>query len=71
MHTNHDCQYLFSQTEALAKIYYTMKYITKAEDGTQSKLTITAAITKAFTISRRDDKGKAMLLCTYNKISSH
>jgi len=27
MRTNHDSQYLFSQTEALAKIYYTMKYL--------------------------------------------
>lgn len=42
MRTNHDCQYLFSQTEALAKIYYTMKYISKAEESTYSKLTIAA-----------------------------
>jgi hypothetical protein len=36
MHTNHDCQYLFTQIHALAIIYYTMKYISKAEDNTHS-----------------------------------
>jgi hypothetical protein len=51
MHTNHDFQYLFSQTEALAKIYYTMKYITKTEDSTYSKLMIMAAITKSIATS--------------------
>jgi PIF1-like helicase/Helitron helicase-like domain at N-terminus len=71
MRANHDCQYLFSQTEALAKIYYTMKYISKAEESTQSKLTIAAAVVKAFSKSARDDKGKKMLIRTYNKISSH
>ena len=71
MRTNHDVQYLFSQTEALAKIYYTMKYISKTEEGTQSKLTIAAAVAKSLATSRRDDKGRAMLIRTYNKISSH
>jgi Helitron helicase-like domain at N-terminus len=71
MRANHDCQYLFSQTEALAKIYYVMKYITKAEESMQSKLTIAAAVLKAISKSTRNDKGKAMLIRTYNKISSH
>jgi hypothetical protein len=71
MRTNHDSQYLFSQTEALAKIYYTMKYITKTEGSTYSKLTIAAAVAKALTNSGRRDKGKAMVIRTYNKISSH
>jgi hypothetical protein len=71
MHANYDSQYLFSQTEALAKIYYVMKYITKAEESLQSKLTIAAAVLKAISKSTRNDKGKAMLIRTYNKMSSH
>lgn len=71
MRTNHDSQFLFSQTEALAKIYYTMKYITKTEETTYSKLTIAAAVAKAVTQSGRHDKGKLMLIRTFNKISSH
>jgi hypothetical protein len=71
MRANHDIQYLFSQTEALDKIYYAMKYITKTEDSTYSKLTIAAAVTKSLATSGRNDKGKLMLIRTYNKISSH
>lgn len=73
MHTNHDSQYLFSQTEALAKIYYTMKYLSKTEESTYSKLTIAAAVTKELARSARDvsSKGKSMLIRTFNKISSH
>jgi hypothetical protein len=64
MRTNHDIQYLFSQTEALAKIYYAMKYITKTEDSTYSKVTIAAAVAKSLAMSGRNDKGKAMLIRT-------
>jgi hypothetical protein len=71
MRANHDVQYLFSQTEAVAKIYYAMKYITKTEDSTYSKLMIAAAVAKSLATSGRNDKGKVMLIRTYNKISSH
>ena len=52
-------------SEALAKIYYTMKYVSKVEEMTFSKLTIAAAVVKALTTSKRDggnDKGKVMLI---------
>jgi ATP-dependent DNA helicase PIF1 len=73
MRTNHDCQYLFTQIHALAIIYYTMKYISKAEDNTHSKLTIAAAVAKALRTSNNNgqDLGKSMLIKTYNKLSSH
>jgi PIF1-like helicase len=73
MRTNHDCQYLFTQIHALAIIYYTMKYISKAEDNTHSKLTIAAAVAKALRTSNTNgrDPGKSMLIKTYNKLSSH
>jgi hypothetical protein len=73
MRTNHDCQYLFTQTHALAIIYYTMKYISKAEANTHSKLTIAAAVAKAINTSNNSnrDQGKSMLIKTYNKLSSH
>jgi PIF1-like helicase len=73
MRTNHDCQYLFTQIHALAIIYYTMKYISKAEDNTHSKLTIAAAVAKALSASNKNgqDPGKSMLIKTYNKLSSH
>lgn len=73
MRTNHDCQYLFTQIHALAIIYYTMKYISKAEENTHSKLTIAAAVARALATSRPDgrDEGKSMLIKTYNKLSSH
>ena len=51
MRTNHDYQYLFTQIHALAIIYYTMKYISKAEDNTHSKLTIAAVVAKALNSS--------------------
>src|SRR5271163_2404128 len=73
MRTNHDCQYLFTQIHALAIIYYTMKYISKAEENTHSKLTIAAAVTKALSASKNNgrDQGKSMLIKTYNKLTSH
>src|SRR5579859_5479707 len=73
MHTNHNCPYLFMQIHALAIIYYTMKYISKAEENTHSKLTIMAAVVKALSASENNgrDQGKSMLIKTYNKLSSH
>jgi len=73
MRTNHDCQYLFTQIHALAIIHYTMKYISKAEENTHSKLTIAAAVAKALTIAKPNgqDHGKSMLIKTYNRLSSH
>src|SRR5579859_7795450 len=73
MHTNQDCQYLFMQIHALAIIYYTMKYILKAEENTHSKLTIVAAVAKALNTSNNNgwDQGNSMLIRTYNKLSSH
>jgi hypothetical protein len=73
MRTNHDCQYLFTQIHALAIIYYTMKYVSKAEENTHSKLTIAAAVARALATSKPDgqDEGKSMLIKTYNKLSSH
>src|SRR5579859_3723596 len=67
MRTNHDCQYLFTQIHALAIIYYTMKYISKAEENTHSKLTIAAAVAKALDTSKNNgwDQGKSMLIRTY------
>jgi len=52
MRMNHDCQYLFTQIHALAIIYYTMKYISKAEENAHSKLTIAAAVTRALAMSK-------------------
>jgi hypothetical protein len=73
MRTNHDCHYLFTQIHALAIIYYTMKYISKAEENAHSKLTIAAAVARALATSKPDgrDEGKSMLIKTYNKLSSH
>ena len=73
MRANHDCQYLFTQTHALAIIYYIMKYISKTEMNTYSKLTIAAAVAKAIATTTRGntDAGKTMLIKTYNKLSSH
>ena len=73
MRANHDCQYLLTQTHALAIIYYIMKYISKAEMNTYSKLTIAAAVAKALATTTRGNKdaGKTMLIKTYNKLSSH
>src|SRR5579859_8023594 len=64
MRANHDCQYLFTRTHALAIIYYVMKYISKAETSTYSKLTIAAAVAKALatTPKRSKDIGKSMLV---------
>ena len=52
MRANHDCQYLFTQTHAFAIIYYIMKYISKAEMNTCSKLMIAAAVAKALPFCR-------------------
>src|SRR5579859_3311617 len=73
MQTNHDCQYLFTQIHTLAIIYYTMKYISKAEENAHSKLTIAAAVARALSASENNgrDQGKSMLIKTYNKLSSH
>src|SRR5205814_8456367 len=73
MRMNHDCQYLFTQIHALAIIYYTMKYISKAEENAHSKLTIAATVARALATSKRDgrDEGKSMLIKTYNRLSSH
>jgi hypothetical protein len=73
MRTNHDSQYLFNQEDALARIYYVMKYVSKTEETTYSKLTIAAAVAKELSKSRTAvcSKGKSMLIRTYNKISSH
>ena len=73
MRTNHDCQYLFTQIHALTIIYYTIKYISKAEENTHSKLTIAAAVAKALTTAKPNgrDHRKSMLIKTYNRLSSH
>ena len=73
MRANHDCQYLFTRTHALAIIYYIMKYISKAETSTYSKLTIAAAVAKALMTTPKGSKdiGKSMLVKTYNKLASH
>jgi hypothetical protein len=57
----------------LAIIYYTMKYISNAEENTHSKLTIAAAVARALKASNNNsrDQGKSMLIKTYNKLSSH
>ena len=73
MRANHDCQYLFTRTHALAIVYYVMKYISKAETSTYSKLTIAAAVAKTLTTKPKGSKdiGKSMLIKTYNKLASH
>ena len=73
MRTNHDCQYLFTRTHALAVVYYVMKYISKAETSTYSKLTIAAAVARALATTPKGSKdiGKSMLVKTYNKLASH
>jgi hypothetical protein len=73
MRINHDCQYLFIQIHTLAIIYYMMKYISKTEDNTYSKLMIAAAVIKILITSKSDgqDEEKSMLIKTYNKLSSH
>src|SRR5579859_3608993 len=50
-----------------------MKYISKAEENTHSKLTTTAAVVKALSASENNgrDQGKSMLIKTYNRLSSH
>ena len=58
---------------ALTIIYYVMKYISKAETTTHSKLTIAVAVAKVLTTTPKDSKdiGKSMLVKTYNKLASH
>lgn len=70
---NHDCQMLFTKKHALATIHYVMKYITKAETALHSKLTIAAAVRKAFTTisTHTTDIGKSMLLKVYNKMDGY
>ena len=46
LRANRDCKFLFSQIYALAIIHYVMKYISKPEHTTHSKLTIAAAVRK-------------------------
>ena len=52
---NHDVQFLYSQVDCLAKIYYVVKYVTKQEDELHSKLTIAAAVRKEWTLQRNSD----------------
>ena len=56
----------------LAIIYYTMKYISKAEENTHYKLTIAVAVAKALNTLKNNgwDQGKSMLIRTYNKLSA-
>jgi len=72
---NHDCQILFTKNHSLAIIHYVMKYITKAEAALHSKLTVGAAVRKAFTstpsLSASTDNGKLMLLKIYNKLDAY
>jgi len=70
---NHDCQILFTRNHSLAIIHYVMKYITKPEAALHSKLTVAAAIRKAFAMTPSDstDTGKLMLLKIYNKLDAY
>jgi PIF1-like helicase len=69
---NHDVQFLFNKTHALAIIHYVMKYITKPEVALHSKLTIAAAVRQALVGSpSTDDVGKKMLLKIYNKLEAY
>jgi PIF1-like helicase len=69
---NHDVQFLFNKTHALAIIHYVMKYITKPEVALHSKLTIAAAVRQALAgSSSSEDVGKKMLLKIYNKMEAY
>jgi len=71
---NHDCKFLFSQIYALAIIHYVMKYISKQEHATHSKLTIAAAVRKGLddntTALTGSGTGKEMLFKVYNRLDS-
>jgi hypothetical protein len=59
----------YSRKPTPSPLYYTMKYISKAEDNTHSKaLTVTSAVAKALSASNNGhDQGRSMLIKTYNK----
>ena len=70
---NHDVQFLFTNVYALAVIHYILKYITKPEATTHTKLMIAAATRAAFSAGSNQSAQpvKSMLLKIYNKIDGH
>jgi len=78
LRANHDCKFLFSQIYALAIIHYVMKYISKPEQATHTKLTIAAAVRKELnnindssSATPPPNPGKQMLSKVYNRLDSH
>jgi hypothetical protein len=74
-HANHDCQFLFTKDHAISIIYYIMKYITKFEARSHTKLTVAAAVCDAMKNLNANymsdvDISKRFLLKTYNKLDT-
>ena len=74
-HANHDCQFLFTKDYAISIIYYIMKYISKPETASHTKLTIAAAVRDAMQNSTTSymadvDITKRFLIKTYNKLDT-
>ena len=72
-HSNHDCQFLLTKDHAISIMYYIMKYISKPEATSHTKLTIAAAVRdamqKSITSYMSDvDITKRFLIKTYNKL---
>jgi ATP-dependent DNA helicase PIF1 len=72
---NHDCQFLLTKDHAIAIIYYIMKYISKPEAASHTKLTVSAAVRDAMQNSTADymsdvDVTKRFLIKIYNKLDT-
>src|SRR2546423_5534697 len=72
-HANHDCQFLLTKDHAISIIYYIIKYISKPEAASHTKLTISAAVKDAMQNSAIGymsdvDITKRFLIKAYNKL---
>jgi hypothetical protein len=72
-HANHDCQFLLTKDHAISIMYYIMKYISKPEAASHTKLTIAAAVRDAMqncSYMADVDVTKRFLIKTYNKLDT-
>lgn len=74
-HANHDCQFLLTKDHAISIMYYIMKYISKPEAASHTKLTIAAGVRDAMQNSATGfmtdvDIAKRFLIRTYHKLDA-
>ena len=66
-HANHDCQFLFTKDHAISIIYYIMKYISKPETASHTKLTICSSCPRCNAELHYQLHGR----CRYHQAVSH